>query len=106
MPRTTSGLSGKKISLRGFTQLLKNLDPVTKNRLIEAFADAENLTDFSNRTVPEIQNRRRISGRIATIDLKVENTLLGAFLSWERLDDRRIAFYELQISDDNIFYRS
>ena len=94
---------GSKIPLRGFTQLLKHLDPAVRARLESAFSDAENLIDFHSRTVPQRQNRRRLSGTIEKPSLFTEATIIGAFVKWKRLDDPRISFYEVQISDDNVF---
>lgn len=104
MPRRTRGLgSASKVPLRGFTQLLQGLDPAVKNRLVDAFADAENLSDFHSRSVPDLQSRRNISGRIQKIQLFGESNLLGAFLSWDRVDDPRIPFYEVQTADTTSF---
>jgi len=104
MPRRTRGLgSASKVPLRGFTQLLQNLDPAVKNRLIDAFADAEQLSDFHLRGTADRQTRRKVSGRIATLELFGEANLLGAFLTWDRLDDPRIQMYEVQLSDNNVF---
>lgn len=101
MPKRTSG--GPKVPVRALTSLFRELDPQTKNILNSAFADAENLIDFHSESVPERQNRRRISGLIKTINLTGEGNLLGGFVKWERLDDPRISFYELEISDDSVF---
>jgi hypothetical protein len=107
MPRRISGLSsGSKIPLRGFTQLLKNLDPGTRAQLELAFSQAENLIDFHSRTVPERQTRRRISGTISKPVVTAESTIIGAFVRWDRLDDPRITFYEIDISDNNAFTSS
>jgi len=102
--RRTSGLgAGSKIPLRGFTQLLKNLEPAVRAKLESAFSDAENLIDFHSRTVPELQTRRRFSGTIQTPVVTTEATIVGAFVRWDRLDDPRIAFYEIEMADDNTF---
>lgn len=101
MPRRTSG--GPKAPVRGLTSLLRELDASTKNTLNSALADAEALIDFHSRSVPERINRRRISGVVDKILLTGKSNLLGGFLEWKRLDDPRIAFYEAQISDNDIF---
>lgn len=104
MPRKVSGLGGSsKIKLRGFTQLLKNLDPGTRAQLEQAFSRAEDLIDFHSRSVPERENKRKASGLIQAPVLTVEATIIGAFVTWDRIDDPRIAFYEVQLSDDNVF---
>ena len=101
MPRRLSGLGGG--SVRGLTSLLRELDPAVRDTLGSAFADAEDLIDLHSRTAPERQTRRRISGLVKTLVLRAESNLLGGFLAWDRLDDPRIAFYEVQTSDDNVF---
>lgn len=101
MPKRTSG--GPKAPVRALTSLLRELDGNTQNQISSAFADAEQLLDFHSRSVPERQRRRKISGYVKQIVLTGESNLLGGFVKWERLDDPRISFYELQISDDNIF---
>ena len=107
MARRTEGLGAdSKVPLRGLIDLFKELDAPTKNTLRSAFTDAEDLQNFFSRSVPERQNRRRISGRIDTITLNAESTLLGGFLKWNRLNDKRIAFYEVQVSDTNVFASS
>lgn len=103
MPKRTTGTGGSKAPVRGLTSLLRELDPTTKNILNSAFADAENLLDFHNRTVPQRQTRRRIAGLVKTLEVRGESNLLGGFLTWKRLDDPRISFYEVQTSDDNVF---
>ncbi|MDY6957682.1 MAG: hypothetical protein SVK08_00860 [Halobacteriota archaeon] len=69
----------------------------------QAFGQAEDLIDFHTRAVPERENRRRPSGLIQTPVLTVESTIIGAFVTWNRLDDPRIAFYEVQLANDNTF---
>lgn len=104
MARRTEGLGAdSKVPLRGLIDLFKELDPSAKNIVRSAFTDAEDLQNFFSRSVPERQTRRKISGRIDTITLEGQSTLLGGFLKWQRLPDKRIAFYEVQISDNNVF---
>lgn len=106
MPRRVNGLSGSpgsRIPLRGFSGLLKNLEPGVRNQLESAFVDAERLGDSYLITTPERQNKRRASGLIQKLHPTVENTLLGALISWNRLDDPAISFYEMQLSDSNTF---
>ncbi len=104
MAKRTEGLGAdSKVPLRGLIDLFKELDPNTKNTLRSAFVDAEDLQNYFPRSVPEKQTRRRISGRIDTISVEIQSTLLGAFVKWNRLPDRRIAFYEIQVSDDSVF---
>lgn len=103
MPRDFPGLSGSRIPLRGFTQLLKNLSPAERDRVASAFADAENMLDFHNRTVPQIQTRRRISGLVQIPVLVADSSVLGASVRWDRLDDPRISLYEIQVDNTNVF---
>lgn len=104
MPRRSRSLgAGSQVPLRGFASLLKNLDPGQKDRLQDAFSDAENLLSFHSLGVPERQQRRRISGLVRQIQVIATSSILGGFVQWERLDDPRIAFYEIQVGDDNAF---
>lgn len=104
MPRRFTGLSGgSRVPLRGFTQLLKNLSGPERDRISSAFADAENMIDFHNTTVPQRQLKRRISGLIDAPILSTTGSVLGASVRWDRLDDPRITFYEIQIDNTNIF---
>lgn len=104
MARRTEGLGAdSKVPLRGLIDLFKELDPQAKDTLRSAFVDAEDLQNYFSKSVPERQTRRKISGRIDTITVTVQSTLLGGFVKWNRLPDKRIAFYEIQVSDNNIF---
>lgn len=101
--RSPSLGGGSRIPIRGFTKLLRQLDPATQAKLTDAFADAEDLIDFHQRNTPERQTRRRRTGRIEVLTLEVENNLLGSFLSWNRSNDPRVQFYEVQIANDSAF---
>lgn len=104
MPRRSRFLSaGSKGTLRSFTQLLKHLEPEQRDRLESAFSDAETLISYHSSTVPERLQKRYISGLVKQIAVSVQGSALGAFVSWERLDDPKIAFHELQVSDDDVF---
>ena len=104
MPRRSRSLSaGSKGTLRPFTALLKHLAPEQKDRLESAFSDAESLLDFHSETVPERLQKRRISGLVKQIGVTIQSSVLGAFVSWSRLDDPKVALYEIQISDDDVF---
>lgn len=102
--RRSSSLSGgSRAPIRGLTGLLRELDPATRDRLVSAFADAEDLIDFHQRGTAERQTRRRRTGRIQQITLVGESNLLGGFLSWNRVNDPRVQFYEVQLSNDSAF---
>jgi hypothetical protein len=104
MPRGFRGLSGgSRLPLRGFTQLLKNLSAVERDRLASAFADAEDMLNFHNTTVPERQTKRRVSGLVQVPVVIADASVLGASVRWERLLDPRISFYEIQIDNNNVF---
>lgn len=104
MPRTISGLDGgTRIPLRGLTKLLKNLPAAARDRLESAFVDAENLLDYYDRSVRDKQNKRKISGLIDEPILVVSQSILGASVKFERLNDPRISFYEIQVDDTNTF---
>src|SRR3990167_9582607 len=104
MPRRISGLDGgTRIPLRGLTKLLQNLPAAARDRLQSAFTDAENLLDYYDRSVRDKQEKRKLSGLVDQPVLFVEQSILGASVRFERLDDPRISFYEIQVDDVNTF---
>lgn len=104
MPRRSRGLgAGSQGPLRGISNLVKNLPPGQRDRLNSAFVDAEDLLTFHSLNVPEKQNKRKISGLVKQIEITATSSILGGFVSWERLDDPRISLYEIQVSSDNVF---
>lgn len=104
MPRRSRSLgAGSQNPIRSIPSLLKNLDPAQMDRIQSSFAEAEDLLSFHSQGVPERQQRRRISGLVKQLQITVQSSVLGGFVSWQRLDDPRIAFYELQLGDDSAF---
>ena len=95
--------SGSRIPVRGLSSLFKQLDPGSQNLLRDAFVDAEDFVGINNITVPERRTRRKITGRIQTIRLEAESNLLGAFLKWNRVNDKKVSQYEIQTSNNNVF---
>ena len=88
MPRRISGLDGgTRIPLRGLTKLLQNLPAAARDRLQSAFTDAENLLDYYDRSVRDKQEKRKLSGLVDQPVLFVEQSILGASVRFERLDD-------------------
>jgi hypothetical protein len=92
-----------RVPLRGFASLLKDLPPVIKNRVEMAFAEAENLLDFHNRSVPDLQTKRKPSGLIEIPIITTESSILGGSVKWPRLSDPRITLYEVQTDTVNVF---
>lgn len=104
MPRRSRGLgAGSQGPLRGISNLIKNLPAGQQDRLRAAFVDAEDLLTFHSQSQPEKQTKRKISGLVRQIDITAVSSILGGFVSWSRSDDPRIAFYELELSDNNVF---
>lgn len=87
-----------KIPLRNIADLFTNLDAGVKSQLQSAFAEAEDLMDFHNNSAIGKQNKRVLSADIAAPVLTSTTNNRGFDVQWERLDDRRISFYDVQIS--------
>ena len=104
MARTGRGVApAPRVPLRGFAKLLRNLPTYLKSKIERAFTEAEDLMDFHRRSVPQKQNRRRLSGLLAAPVLVGETSILGGSIRWDRIADPRIQFYEVQIDDVNAF---
>ena len=102
--RRAEGLSGNaKVPLRGLTQLLRHLPPAERDRLSSAFSEAEDLLDFHSPAVARAVNKRKISGLVDAPIITAESSVLGASVVWDRLNDPRISFYEVQAADTNTF---
>jgi hypothetical protein len=87
-----------KIPLRNIADLFTHLDPGTKSRLQSAFAEAEDLMDFHNRSAIEKSDKRTLSANVAAPVLTSTTNNRGFDIQWKRLDDRRISFYDVQVS--------
>jgi len=104
VPRSGKGVGGgSRLAIRGFARLLTHLPATTRDRLESAFQEVENLVDFHLLSTPEKITRRRISGILESPVLTVENTILGASVSWLRLNDPKIVMYEVHIDSTNVF---
>lgn len=95
--------SDAKAPLRGLAKLLVNVDPGVRTKIESAFAEAENLLDFHNRSVVERQERRKLSGLVDAPIIAVQASAFGVAATWDRLDDPRITLYEVQLSSNDIF---
>lgn len=104
MARTGSGVgSSTRVPLRGFSKLFTKLPTGIKSILERAFEEAENLMDFHHRSVPQRQNRRRISGLVDIPVVTATNSIFGGSIEWTRTDDPRIDMYEVQVDTVNVF---
>lgn len=83
--------------------MFNHLKPGVRSLIENAFVEAENLLDFHNVSAYNLQTTRRISGLVASLVLSSAVSANGVEVSWDRSDDRRISFYEVQSSSDNIF---
>jgi len=95
--------SDPKIPLRGIAALFDHLDPGVKAKLASAFGEAEDLMDFHALSTIDKQDRRKLSGLIASPVLTTATNNRGFDVSWRRLDDRRISSYEVQVSFSSNF---
>lgn len=87
-----------KIPLRHIADLFTHLDPGTKARLQSAFAEAEDLMDFHNRSAIEKSDQRTLSADVDSPILTSTTNNRGFDIQWKRLNDRRISFYDVQVS--------
>lgn len=90
--------SKSKIPLRGIAKLFNHLSAGLQARLSSAFGEAEDLFDYHNRSAVDQQERRSISGLVAAPQLRTSTNNRGFVVEWDRLDDRRISLYEVQVS--------
>lgn len=95
--------SKSKIPLRGISSLFNHLGPALQAKLNSAFAEAEDLMDYHNRSAVDQQDRRVLSGLVAAPVLTTSTNNRGLAVEWARLDDRRISFYEVQVSFSSNF---
>ena len=95
--------SKSKIPLRGIASLFNHLSAGLRSKLSSAFAEAEDLMDYHNRSAVEQQERRVLSGLVAAPILTTSTNNRGLSIEWERLADRRITFYEIQVSYSSNF---
>lgn len=90
--------SKSKVPLRGIASLFDNLDAGTKAQIVGAFSEAEDLFDYHNRSAVDQLERRSISSLVDSPVLTSTTNNRGFDVQWERLADRRISFYEVQVS--------
>ncbi len=99
-----SGRAGSaRVPIRGFAKLLNNLPAVIRNRVESAFTDAEDLLNFHNLSNPDQINRRSFDGLVQAPIITATRSILGGSIEWERVDDPRIAMYEVQVDPINVF---
>jgi hypothetical protein len=79
------------------------MDRAMREKFENVFSEIEDMFDFHSRTVPQKVTRRRISGLVAAPIISSESSVLGASIRWERINDSRIQFYEVQVDDFNTF---
>jgi hypothetical protein len=87
-----------KIPLRNIADLFTHLDPGVKANLQSAFAEAEDLMNFHNNSSIGTQTKRVLSADVAAPILTSTTNNRGFDIQWQRLDDRRISFYDVQVS--------
>lgn len=99
-----SGRAGSaRVPIRGFAKLLSNLPATTRNRVESAFTDAEDLLNFHNLSNPDQINRRSFDGLVQAPIITATRSILGGSVEWERVNDPRIAMYEVQVDPVNVF---
>ncbi len=99
-----SGKAGSaRVPIRGFAKLLNNLPSTIRNRVESAFTDAEDLLNFHNLSNPDQINRRSFDGLVQAPIITATRSILGGSIEWERVDDPRIAMYEVQVDPVNVF---
>src|SRR5258706_2307904 len=92
-----------KAPLRELASLFSHLSANTKAQITSAFAEAEDMMNFSNNSNINTQDRRALSPAVSSPILTITTNNRGFDVSWERLDNRAISSYEVQVSFDSIF---
>lgn len=95
--------SHSKIPLRGIAALFNHLPPGVKSQLQAAFAEAEDLMDYHSRSAVDKQERRSLSSLVDSPVLSHTTNNRGFDVTWDRLEDRRIQNYQVQVSFDSTF---
>lgn len=104
MARSGRGVGATtRVPLRGFAKIFSKLPTSVRSIIERSFEEAENLMDFHSRSVPNRQNRRRISGLVAVPVVTGINSIFGGAIRWERAEDPRITMYDVQIDTVNVF---
>lgn len=92
-----------KVPLRELATLFTHLGPNTKAQVMSAFAEAEDNLNFNNSSNINSQQKRKLSGLVASPILTSTLNSRGFDVSWARLDDKRISTYEVQVSFNSVF---
>lgn len=92
-----------KIPLTGLSSLFNNLPPATKAQLMGAFTEAETQLNTHNNSITGAVTRRNPTTAIDQPQLTTTLNNRGFDVQWNRLDDKTISLYEVQISTDSIF---
>lgn len=87
-----------KIPLRGIGKLFTHLDPGVRAKLESAFTEAESLINYHNESVTGKQDKRVISSYVSAPTIVLTQNSRGFDITWGRLDDPHISFYEAQVS--------
>lgn len=97
------GLPPNKVPLRSLSNLFSQLPTLAKTQLQAALGEAEDQLNSHNTSVVDNQQRRSLSGLVSQPVLTVTTNNRGFDVQWDRLDDKTISMYEVQISTDSIF---
>lgn len=87
-----------KIPLRGIGKLFTHLPSGVRAKLEAAFSEAETQINYHNRSAINEQERRRISSYVSAPVITLTSNSRGFDVSWPRLEDRLISFYEAQVA--------
>lgn len=102
--RTGKGTgTAPRVPIRGFAKVFKEFPTPIRRKLEAVWEEAENLLDFHTRSTPARLTQRVISGLVAIPIARAESSSLGGSVSWDRVFDPRVSFYEVQLDDVNVF---
>lgn len=87
-----------KIPLRGIGKLFTHLDAGVRAKLESAFAEAEDLVNYHNESTAGKQDKRVLSSYVSAPVLTLTRNNRGFDVSWPRLNDPHVSFYEVQVS--------
>lgn len=95
--------SKSKIPLRGIGKLFTHLPSGVRAKLESAFVEAETQINYHNRAVVDDQERRRLSSYVSAPVAVLTQNSRGFDVTWDRLEDRLISFYEAHVALNSNF---
>jgi hypothetical protein len=90
-------------NVRNFAKLFTNLNPGQKAEFELALNDMQDSLDLSSLETTLDLLKRKPDQSLPIPQLTITPTVRGGIIEWEPLDDQRISFFEVDVSDLNNF---